>query len=431
MREAALIVVVCLLTAIAPFSPCIGVLSYVWFGLMRPDILAWTPLTFWSQSLAIGSLIGSLRLWPRAASLVRNPIVCGLILLLAIIVVSAMFAVDPSLSAVPLTAFLKMMVMVLLIPLVIRSQREMKWLLLIMGGSVGFIGFKFGIWGLAQGGAHFNSGIGGFMSDNNTMAAGLAMSIPLCWYGRDLVTSKWAKIGLLVFALGSVSAIIMTHSRGGALALVVTSLVMLIRTRRKVLGVLVLAAAISPAVYMVRETYFDRLETLEHPEEESSARSRIEYAHATLKMWKDYPLLGVGFGTYNQMALWGRYAGVNGAVVHNTYLQMLVDSGTGALLVYVTLLWGSIIWLGVSVRQMRRNRPGLEIYPAALQASLVAFAVASTFLSQVRFDFIYILLAATASWREVCKDPRNNDVQDAQGRMDEIPVELPNQTPHR
>jgi len=262
------------------------------------------------------------------------------------------------------------------------------------------------------------------MSDNNTMAAGLAMSIPLCWHGRALVRSKWAKLGLLVFALGSVSAIIMTHSRGGALALGVISLVMLLRTRRKALGALVLATAISPAVYMVRETYFDRLATLEHPDEESSARSRIDYAYAALRMWKDYPLLGVGFGTYNQMALWDKYAGLNGAVVHNTYLQMLVDSGTGALLVYVVLLWGAIIWLGVSVRQMRRNCPSLEIYPAALQESLIAFAVASTFLSQVRFDFIYIVLAAAASWREVYKDLQNR-VQDSQGRTAELPVEHP------
>lgn len=403
MREVVLIVVVSVLGLAAPLFPRVGLLAYVWFGLMRPDLLAWTQLTFWSQSLAIGSLLGCLRFLPRVTLLLANPITRGLLLFVGVICTSAIFAVDPALASEPLAAFLKMIIMVLLIPLAIRRERELKLLLLTMAFSVGFIGFKFGIWGLAQGGARFNSGIGGFMSDNNTMAAGLAMSVPLCWYGRELVSSKWQKMILSVFGLGSVSAIIMTHSRGGALALGAVCLAIMTRSRRKVLGVLLLVATIAPSVYLVRTSYFARLETLKNPEEESSARSRIQYARAAVEMWKDYPLLGVGFGMENQLALWNHYADET-QVVHNTYLQVLVDSGTFAFLIYVALLWGTIIWLGISTRRMRHENPGREIYPIAIQTALIAFAVASTFLSQVRFDFLYMLLAAAACWREIYND---------------------------
>ena len=116
-------------------------------------------------------------------------------------------------------------------------------------------------------------------------------------------------------------------------------------------------------------------------------------------MWKDHPLFGVGFGSTNFQALLDRYiARDDSHVVHNTYLQVLVDSGVFAFLLYDLLLVTTWIWLGKSARRMRQTHPELEAYPAALQGGILAFAIGSIFLSRVTFDFYYILVATAAAW---------------------------------
>jgi O-antigen ligase len=110
----------------------------------------------------------------------------------------------------------------------------------------------------------------------------------------------------------------------------------------------------------------------------------------------------VGFGTLNQLALWHQYlhADIAGGpqVVHNTYLQMLTDSGLIACLLHIAVLFGTIAWLGRSITYTRQYEPGLEGVPAALQTSLIAFAVGSTFLSRVSLDIYYMVLMMAASW---------------------------------
>jgi probable O-glycosylation ligase (exosortase A-associated) len=402
MREIIVAATVAALCMIAPFNPRIGVLSYVWFSLMRPDILAWATGKPYSYALAIAALCGCIRLAPRTLLWFRNPITVGLLMLMIPIGLSAVYAIQPDLSAQPLLEYGQIVLMALLVPLVIRSLDDLKWLLVIMAFSIGAVGFKFGAFGLAAGGTRFNGGIGGLMSDNNTMATGLAMGIPLCWCAFMVINSKVIKAGFGVLLVGSISAIVMTHSRGGALAAGAVLLMIAFRSKRRLITFALLSVATVPAVYLVKDTYFDRLGTLEHVDAESSAASRIVLAKAAVAIWRDYPVLGVGFGGLNERRIVGDYVeggGHSDYMIHNTYLQMLVDSGTFAFIIYVCLLFGTILWLWISARRVRLCNPGQEIYPLALQTSLIAFAVGTISLSQIRFDFFYYVLTTVAAWR--------------------------------
>ncbi len=62
-----------------------------------------------------------------------------------------------------------------------------------------------------------------------------------------------------------------------------------------------------------------------------------------LAVARDYPLLGVGFGGINFIIVVQRYLDEeNFIVAHNTYLQMMADSGIPAFLMWVGLMWGTI-----------------------------------------------------------------------------------------
>jgi probable O-glycosylation ligase (exosortase A-associated) len=403
VREALLVIIVFILCVAALFKPRVGVFSYVWFALMRPDILSWSEGKPFSFVLAIAALIGCIRVLPDFTRIIRAPIAIGILLLLVPIGLSAICAVDPNLTNYPMREYGTIILMALLIPVVVHDVSDLKTLLLIMAASIGFIGFKYGLWGVLVGGTRFDHGVGGMMSDNNTMATGLAMGVALCWYVSRLFDSRWIKAAALLLMAGSIAAIVMTHSRGGSLATAAILLLISFRSKRRVLTLALLALFALPAIYLVKDTYFDRMATLKDVHSESSEEARLILAKAALRMWHDYPFLGVGFGSTNEQALVVRYLEPDqerwaGSVIHDTYLQMLVDSGSFAFLIYVGLLLGTIAWLFFSARRMRETHPGLELYPWSIQTGLIAFAAGSVSLSQVRFDFLYMLFTTGAAW---------------------------------
>jgi probable O-glycosylation ligase (exosortase A-associated) len=294
--------------------------------------------------------------------------------------------------------FLRLSLMALLIVLLTESLQDAKIYFLVMTGSMGLLGSKFGLFGLLHGGVRFAQGYGGgFLSDNNTLGLALAMTVPLCWYCRTMARSKglsnfWTAITLL-----DISAVVMTYSRGAALATGAAFLTIAFRSGKKMLAQLVLLGCLTaPAVYLVWDSYVNRIESISNTQD--TGRGRIYYWRAALRMWQDHPIFGVGFGNDNYLALISDYLGRDDPhVAHNTYIQMLVDSGICAFVVYMTLL-------GLTFRRMNRvARNGNAIGNAdqanmayAIQASLAAFLVGSIFLSRCSFDYLYLLIMLAA-----------------------------------
>jgi len=251
----------------------------------------------------------------------------------------------------------------------------------------------------------YAQGYGGFLGDNNNLALALVMMVPFCWYGRDLLRGRLARVSCSGLMFLTIAAIVMTFSRGAALSLAAAFLCIVWRTRRRVAAIVAMVVLSAPAVWLVQRDYTQRLKTMETPTTEASAAGRIEYARAAVAMWKDYPLFSVGFGSDNWVVLSPKYLGhYDYHVVHNTYAQMLVDSGVFAFLLYVTLLFGTIWRSGKVAKRVAAGSP-LGPMLLALQVSLIAFAVGSTFLSRVGFDLLYIVLMTIASAELIARFP--------------------------
>lgn len=403
MRELLLVAIMIILVPASLVRPKIGLLGYTWFALLRPDYLAWAAGEYpFSLVLAICTLLGAVPDYLGKIDIWFRDGICQASLLLTVLMgVSVVGAIEVPEAWPPYSLFLRVMLMAALIPLMIRTFEDFRLLMLVIAFSMGFLGFRFGFYGLIRGGARFDSGYGGFLADNNCVALALVMVVPLCWYAfQKYSSSKWMRWVFLVMTFGSCAGVVWTHSRGGALALGATLLVLILRSNRRLLalgGILILSM---PAVWMAKDTYMDRLASLSDYEQEASAASRLELAKGAVKVWLDHPLFGVGFGSTNFQKVIGQYIErEDNHVAHNTYLQIAADSGTPALLVYVLILLGVIIRLGMSARRLKqRGLTELTSYPAGLQASLIGFALGSAFLSRVTFDFYYILIMTASSW---------------------------------
>ena len=409
IRHLIVILTVSGLCILSPVKPVLGLYGYYWFGMMRPDILAWSGPNRYSLFLAAATLAsnipGMLRNLPLAF---LNPILRGLLLFLLIVTISVVTAVDPSLCLDRYGLFLRVFVMAFVIPLVLATPEQLRWFFIVVSGSLGLLGTKFGVYGVLHGGAVFQEGYGGLLSDNNTMALAFAMAVPMCWFSRRLVPWKWARAGFVALAAFCIGAVVFTHSRGGILAVGSALLLITLCEKKKLLALGLLAVAGTGIAFLVWDSLSSRMSTLMDPEKEASARSRIILAQSAPKLWLDYPLFGVGFTETNQQRLIFKYVppeyavAYAGKVLHNNWLQILVDSGIFAFLLYVWLLLSTIKRMWSAGRRISAAGSGEgAAIPFAIFTALGTFVVGATFLSRTTFDLYYILLCTAAAWMEI------------------------------
>jgi probable O-glycosylation ligase (exosortase A-associated) len=407
MREFLLLTVIVALAIAAIIRPKIGVFGLVWFALARPDVGAWSSGSYpFASILELGTLIGSVRILQQLTVVWRNAIFRLFLLLLVPLILSVALALHPTLCYQAFWWYITSVSAAALIPLVIQTEKDFRRLIVVMALSIGYVGSRYGLYGVIHGGARFSGGYGGSYSDNNTLGLALAMGIPICWYGRNLVRWLPVRLGLLLATFLTIGGVVFTHSRGAAISVLAAFVVILLHGRHRLLMLVALVVLTAPSVYLVRDSYFDRMGTLKNTqtaEKDESIQDRMEAARVGWRIWQDYPLIGVGFGSFNEMSLWHRYAGPDGKhnnafVMHDTYLQMLVDSGIFALLAYLAMLGTAVVLLDRSVRRLKRAGSPFYQCPLVVEVGLVAFAVGSTFLTRITFDLLYILVMTAVAW---------------------------------
>ncbi len=402
IREIFVIIIVATICVLSLFRPKWGMLGYIWFALMRPDFLSWSAGQ-WPYSISIAAcvIVGSLGYLPDLPRRwLTNPFTLLVLLFNAMVLISVAFAVYPDYSWMRYQQFGKMLIMAMWIALLFDSLEDLRLGILVCGLSLGFYGLWHGSTGVLHGGLRINFGIGnGMMSDNNTFALGLAMGIPLLWYGREMLQKRWMRMGMIVVACTSAMCVVLTFSRGAALAMFAAVLLIGVYSKYKLPVLIGLGVIVWIPVSLVFATYSQRFALLGDFDADGSLSHRAQLLKVALEMWRDHPLIGVGFGDLNFVTLSQNYLSAHNVnVVHNSFMQALVHTGifgftffTGAFLYGLWFLWRS-------AHRMKNTYPELRAYPLALMGSLVAYIVGSMAHPRYTFDFVYMLLMLTAVW---------------------------------
>ncbi len=401
LREVLLLATVAAICIGSLFKPRLALYGYMWYALMRPDIFAFVQNKYpISLILAAATFVGAVRCAGGLSNIFRSRITLGMLALQLFLFLSYEFAVVQRLSEDRYSAYIKMIAVMFCVPVMIQTERQLRTFLLVIALSLGVVGVKFGLYGMVQGGVVLQGGFGDNLDDNNFLGLVLAMLVPLCWGLIATTRSRILRLCLAFVVLCSIMQVVMSNSRGSSIALGIGLLLIVLRSRRGFVGALALGLCAAAAIYLVRDTYFDRMGTLKAPEQEASAASRLVHASAAFDMWKDYPLLGVGFGGFNYAVLAPKYQPeLDGEhVAHNTYLQMLVDSGIVAFFLYIWIIIAAIRLTGRWGARWSEKDRARSTLARGLQAALVMFAVGGAFYSCHRMEYPYMLLMAIASW---------------------------------
>jgi probable O-glycosylation ligase (exosortase A-associated) len=225
-----------------------------------------------------------------------------------------------------------------------------------------------------------------FLGDGNDFALSLCMTFPLCLYLWLEANSKLKRVifgaMLMLIAFG----VIGTQSRGASLGLLSILLYLWWDSRNKALGFMAIGVLVFLGLLFAPQEYFNRLETLQHYEEESSAKGRLDaWDHATV-MALSSPVLGVGAGHFGL---------VHGLSAHSIYFLALAELGFPGLMFL-------LIYLFINFKRNKKNIKNVGKDPPkdllqkrrlflCLNGCVIGYAVPGAFLSLLYTPHMFIL----------------------------------------
>lgn len=411
-------ILICLLVFGAlPFilwRPFFGVMVWTWLGLMNPHRLAWG----FSLDLPFALIVFLTTVFSLLMSRESKKIPVSREIILLFIFVAWMFLTTllswfPQLAWEQWDKVWKIQLGVILTLMLVTNRERIHLLVWTICVSLGFYGFKGGLWTIATGGTNRVYGPDGtFIGGNNEIGLALIMIIPLLWYLILHSSRRWVKVGHYVVLACSIIAIVGTHSRGDLLGLLVMGAMFMLKARRKLIPLITAALFVAILPYIAPDEWFERMDTIQDFESDRSAQGRLGAWQKSIEIANSSPT----GGGYEVLQV------VNGTDAHSIYFEILGEQGYPGLMIFLAL--GLCTWLKAGAVKRRCARQPELVWARDLatmiQTSLVGYGTAGAFLGLGYFDLIYVIMVLTVMLHRVVEqslDPASPALATRAGRV--------------
>jgi probable O-glycosylation ligase (exosortase A-associated) len=408
-----------ILLPIAFMFPFGGALAYEWLQYMPPNSV-YNAGAFSNLSLIIGAVALSLwaardkKVMPKPAALFAIFIIYALWLQFTQVVTivpndAGHDQWDRSYKTLGFTIILAMMA---------RTPQRIEAFIWVVCLSIG----NFVIMGaiktvLSGGGGNTVIGAdGNILGERVSFAIAVTTIIPLIRYLRDHATliplTRRNKMAMDIFTVLCVLATIGTQARTGVVSLGVLSIFYFLKSKRKLIFLMVLPLFGALFYFVAPAGYFDRMNTISDTTESSSA-GRIDAWEWGWKFALDHPITG---GGYHSFILHQTGTIDNPAYLeaHNIFFETMADHGFVGLGLLITLILGMIINCQ-SITKRAKNVPDLAWAAnlgTMLQLAMWTFIAGSQFLADATQSMPYELCALSMAARGIverrlAQEPKN------------------------
>jgi putative inorganic carbon (hco3(-)) transporter len=398
------VMIVLLMFGMIPWAlrkPIVAAVLYVIVSVMQPHKLTWGFATSLPWAWVFGGVMlvsimaRHVNNLPRAVWQMKLPLV-----FLLWTIITAVFALDQSVSVPKILDFIKFMLAFLFVMMAVNSGREVTIILLTVVLSVGFYALKGSIWVVATLGSYSLAGPPDTaISDRNSLAVAFVMIIPIVYWLTRQVPKKWQRIGLYAVLCSCIIGTVGTYSRGGFLTLVIVGAFFLFRSKAKLASILLIIPVAFAAFLFMPDKYFERLNTVKTYQQDESALGRINAWKAAISVADDR-LTGAGAMFYLNPINFTRYAPTGSEVLtaHSIYFQALGEHGWLGLFLFVSIFGSIVIRLRYAIRKEKRRSK--EVTPrrellSMLELSIFTYLLGGAFLSLVYWEAIYLILGVT------------------------------------
>jgi O-antigen ligase len=282
----------------------------------------------------------------------------------------------------PLIVYTSSFLLVFMTLSVVDTLRRLRWTALALIGSYGF-GSLYVIREWQKGGG-FSATIrpGWIVGDANYFSTTAIFGIVLAFYFMQGKRPRWEKIYCIICLLLTILSNTLCASRGGFLGLIAASILLVWRTKHRFRNLLLVSVLVLPLSLALPMSPLHRL--INPKEDYGSTQAHLEAWKAGLRMIEAHPIAGVGLGNFkplmpSYMPLAPGRVDVD-TLAHNMFIEVAAELGLPALLIFLGIFWCTYHTLG-RIRRSSSTHLLLRETAAALQAGLVGFAVAGSFVS--------------------------------------------------
>lgn len=384
-----------------PFAlkrPYIGVLMMAWLGYMNPHRLSWGFATDFPFVMIM--VIVTMVAMFFSKEKMRVPVKLETILLVIFVLwmgITTLGALEPAAAPDEYWKVVKIQIITLLTLMLINDKHRVTLLVWVIALSIGFYGFKGGIFTITSGGGfHVMGPPGTFIGGNNELGLAMVMTIPLMRFLQLQSSSKWIKMGLTVLMILNILAVFGTQSRGALLGLVVMGVFLILKSKRRFSFLIMLAIAVPMVLTFMPQSWWDRMQGIENYQQDESALGRINAWKFAINLANDRPILGGGYDVFNKR--WFRVYAPDPDNVHDShsiYFEVLAEHGYPGLFLFIGLLL--VTWFSGSriIRGCKGNSElrWAEYLARMLQVSMIGYIASGAFLGLAYFDYIYHIVA--------------------------------------
>ena len=304
----------------------------------------------------------------------------------------------------------------------IKSRKNVEWMIWVIVISVGFFGVKGGIFTILSGGSSRVYGPPGnsFMSDNNAISVALVMIIPLMYFLQSVATSKWTKWGLMGAMGLSMMAIFGSQSRGAFVAVSAMMLFLWAKSKKKLAFGILLVALLPLAIGFMPDKWTERMRSIESYKEDASAMGRINAWTMAFNVANDRPLVGGGFELYTPRTF-AKYAPDPNDVhaAHSIYFQILGEHGYIGLVLFFTI--GFVAWFNgsrvIRISRLDADKKWAGDLARAIQVSLIGYAVGGAFVNIGYWEIQYYEIIGLMAIHNLLKQPKTGPIMRAKAQQ--------------
>jgi probable O-glycosylation ligase (exosortase A-associated) len=383
------------------FRPFYGLVCFTILAYNRTQDLSWgiagtLPL---SEIVALAMIAGFF-VNHKGAKFISDRRHWLMILLAVWIGLSVVFAYVPALGYRKLSEFLKIVLVAIMTPCLTDTREKMRVMMWAIALSFGFYGVKNAL-------LHETilRGPGGLLADNNDFSSAMVMNLPFLLYLGHTEEKRWYKIGFYLAVPLTALTIAFTESRGGFLAMCVTFLALIAKSKRWYLSVMAAPFLAGLFFVIVPQKYIDRLKTIkEH--KDASSQGRLKAWAAATHMAERHPFFGVGYRNF--VYAYPRFANdprEHARVAHNSYFQLVGESGIPALAIFLLMIfvnWKNSRWIQKQARFLNA-KSWIRNYAATIEVTTYGYVVAATFLNRAHFDLLYHVVGLTVALERLAR----------------------------
>lgn len=411
-------------------APFVAALAYIWVDIVKPQELAYSiivgmPLAFIAAVSAVALYFFNDRKYP--------PKFTGVMLLLCIF--AGWITLTTAVSNELLQIFswkkwdwaFKVLIFTVFIPYVFRSRVQIEALILVIVLSVATLFFSAGVkTALGSGGYGVLALMGARntgLAEGSTLATVCVMLIPLMLFvlAHSVIfpANKYFKIfiaGLMAIAMLTV---IGTTARTGLIASVVLLLLYFLRSQKKMLWIVsvAMAAGIMLVSDVSSSVWGSRMSTINSYDQDGSALGRIAVWKWTIGFAAEHPM-GGGFDAYKLNGistvtengiLYYEPGVMAGKAFHNIYFEVLGEQGIPGLLIYLLIMFITLIQLW-KIRKQCSDVAELEWavkLAQALSDAIIVFLVAGMFIGIAYQPFVFYMIAMSIALQQYTERRRH------------------------